>query len=156
MLGFLILLFVLVPLTDLTLLLVLSSYIGWKVSLALVIGSGILGAWLARLSYRGVIRKFTSNALQQGLSLELFTDGMMLTPGFLTDAFGFSLLVPQCRKWYRLRITSWIRKHNKIQIARFSSHEMEDEGVVDGEVQSRSDRQSSDRVTRIETYDSDG
>lgn len=161
MLGFLILLFVLIPLADLTLLLVLSAYIGWKVSLALVIVSGILGAWLARLSYRSVIRKFSSGALKDGLSLELFTDGMMiffaagmlLTPGFLTDAFGFSLLIPACRKWYRQRVANWIHKHAKIQISRFSTFRDLDDDIVEGEVQNRNFRQSSSAIPAIESDD---
>jgi UPF0716 protein FxsA len=158
MLGLLILLFVLVPLADLSLLLILSSYIGWQISLALVIISGILGAWLARMSYRSVIRKFQADALKQGLSLELFTDGMMiffaagmlLTPGFLTDALGFSLLIPQCRKWYRSRITSWIRKRAAIQIRQFSSStEIWDDQVVEGEVKTPTDAPNGNSRMRI-------
>ncbi|MEM9944152.1 MAG: FxsA family protein, partial [Planctomycetota bacterium] len=54
LLGRLILIFILVPLADLILLMVMSSYTGWAVSIGLVILSGIVGAYLARRSTSAV------------------------------------------------------------------------------------------------------
>ena len=66
MLGKLILLFILLPLADLWLLLVLSNYTSWQFSVLLVIISGIIGAFLARRSSKAVWSKIQSKL---GLSL---------------------------------------------------------------------------------------
>lgn len=142
MLGKLILIFVFVPLADLVLLLMLSDYTGWPFSIAMVILSGIIGAWLAKRSYRSVWNRAAQSGLQSGAS-DLLTDGAMiffaagllLTPGFITDVVGFSLLIPACRKWYKSKISGWFKRNFKIQTVTFGPRSSQtDEGVVDGEV----------------------
>jgi UPF0716 protein FxsA len=158
MFGILALLFVVIPLADLTLLLILASYIGWQISLALAIGSGILGAWLAKISYHSAVRKFQTGTWREGGMLELFSDGVMiffaaallLTPGFITDTFGFTLLIPACRKWYRKRMANWVRTHTKVHYTQFSTKKFADrDEIVEGEVERR-DRRSPDRPAGIE------
>lgn len=145
MLGKLILLFVLVPLADLFLLMYLSSVTGWPFSIGAVIVSGIVGAWLAKLSWRSVGRKVRERMTQGNMSPDLLTDGAMiffaagllLTPGFITDAVGFSLLIPACRKWYKTRIVNWMKRNFKIVEIQMSP--MQDPNTVDGEVVDRAD-----------------
>ena len=140
MLGKLILLFVLVPLADLFLLMFLSSKTGWPFSIGAVIVSGILGAWLAKLSWRSVGRKFRTQLPQGNMTSELLTDGAMiffaagllLTPGFITDAVGLTLLIPACRRWYQARIVNWMKRNFKIQVVQSSP--FQDPNTVDGEV----------------------
>lgn len=124
MLAKLIFLFVTVPLVDMILLMVLSSYIGWVTSVAIVVLSGILGAWLAKLSYSYVVFRFTQNARRLQFSSDLLTDsamiffaaGLLLTPGFLTDLFGFSLLIPACRNRYKPILARWAKRNFKFQV----------------------------------------
>ncbi len=140
MLGKLILLFVLLPLADLVLLMVLSSYTGWQFSVALVIISGIAGAYLAKLSYKSVLKKFSRSAAANQMPTELLTDGAMiffaagllLTPGFITDAIGFSLLIPPCRRWYKRRLSNWVKRNFQFQVVQMNPNFRDD--VVDGEV----------------------
>lgn len=156
MLGRLILVFVLVPLADLFLLMMLSSYIGWQVSVALVILSGIVGAYLAKRSSSAVGIKIRNNMQQGQMSPGLLTDGAMilfaagllLTPGFITDAVGLSLLIPMCRKWYKARVTNWMKRNFKMQVVnmpgadgfqRPNSNSASDENTVDGQVVDRDD-----------------
>nr|MCS5573215.1 FxsA family protein [Pseudomonadales bacterium] len=42
-------------------------------------------------------------------ALILFSGGLLITPGFLTDAVGFSLLLPFTRKGYRKLLTIWFQ-----------------------------------------------
>lgn len=145
MLGRLILIFVFVPLADLILLLVLSKYTGWQFSVALVILSGIVGAYLARRSYRAAMDKlrqrmsagqFSPDLLQDGAMIFLAA-GLLLTPGFITDVMGFSLLIPVCRNWYRKIIARWIQNSVNIQIitpSGFPGRENSDPNTVDGSV----------------------
>jgi UPF0716 protein FxsA len=139
-LGKLILIFVFVPLTDLILLMMLSSYTGWPFSVAMVILSGILGAYLAKRSWMAVGVKIRQRMAHGQMSPDLLTDGAMilfaagllLTPGFITDAVGLSLLIPACRRWYKTRVTNWMKRNFKIQVVQMPT--MNDPNTVDGDV----------------------
>lgn len=141
MFGKLILVFIFVPLADLFLLMVMSSYTGWPFSIAMVILSGIIGAYLAKQSYRSVWNKMQSRLANNQLPADLLSDGAMiffaagllLTPGFITDAVGLTLLIPVCRRWYKARLTHWLKRHFKFQVVTMGPRE-NDPNVVDGEV----------------------
>jgi len=123
---------------------VMSSYTGWPVSIAMVVVSGIVGAWLAKQSYRGVISKIRDRVGQGRMTSDLLTDGAMiffaagllLTPGFITDIVGFSLLIPPCRRWYKTRITNWVKRSFKFEIVQMPANPNapSDPSTVDGEV----------------------
>lgn len=143
MLARLILLFVTVPLADLALLMLLSQYIGLWTSVGLVVLSGIIGAFLAQQSWRSVMQKMQTNLSRGKMSSELLSDsamvlfaaGLLLTPGFLTDAAGLSLLIPQCRKVYRTWVTAWLKRNFKFQIVSMNpGQSAHDPNTVDGEV----------------------
>lgn len=148
MLGRLILIFIFVPLVDLFLLMYMSSYTGWKFSVGLVIGSGILGAFLAKSSSMAVGNKIRQGLQKGQVSPDLLTDGAMiffaagllLTPGFITDAFGLTLLIPVCRRWYQARIVNWIKRNFKVRVIQ-SAH-FSDPNTVEGEVVGEHDGQS--------------
>ena len=144
MLGRLILLFVTVPLIDLLLLMVMSSYTGWQVSVGLVIVSGIVGAYLAKRSVASVGFKIQDKMVQGQMSTDLLSDGAMilfaagllLTPGFLTDFVGLTLLIPPCRRWYKARIGNWMKRNFKFQVVPMQPQQ---DNTVDGEVVDRRD-----------------
>ena len=101
----LLLLFTVVPLVELFLLVKLGTVVGVGPTIGLVIFTGVLGAWLARQQGLGVLRRLRvelaegrlpAGALIDGL-LILVAGAVLLTPGLLTDALGFVLLVPPTR-----------------------------------------------------------
>jgi len=101
----LLLLFTVVPLVELFLLVKLGTVVGVGPTIGLVIFTGVLGAWLARQQGLGVLRRLRvelaegrlpAGALIDGL-LILVAGAVLLTPGLLTDALGFVLLVPPSR-----------------------------------------------------------
>jgi UPF0716 protein FxsA len=101
----LLLLFTVVPLVELFLLVKLGTVVGVGPTIALVIFTGVLGAWLARQQGLVVLRRLRAEleagrlpagALIDGL-LILVAGAVLLTPGLLTDALGFVLLVPPSR-----------------------------------------------------------
>ena len=124
MLGKLILLFILLPLADLWLLIVLSKYTSWQFSVLLVIISGIIGAFLARRSSKAVWSKIQSKLGRGEFSTELLSDGAMiffaagllLTPGFITDAIGLSVLIPSIRDVYKKLVAKWFKLQTNFQI----------------------------------------
>lgn len=100
------LLFTLVPAIELYLLLVIGSWIGPGATVALLLGTGALGAWLARSQGARVLFEL-SEGLRRGESpaprlvegaLVLLGGLLLLTPGVLTDALGIALLAPPTRR----------------------------------------------------------
>lgn len=137
MLLYLILLLVLVPIIELVILLqvhhALASYWGSGVSLLITIGTilvtGVVGATLARQQGMGVLRelrrdlgsaKLPGRALLDGV-LILVGGALLLTPGFLTDFLGFSLLIPASRAGYRSLLAKWFRRKIQLGQMKFSS-----------------------------------
>lgn len=113
----LLLLFTVVPLVELYLLIRLGQQIGIGGTVAIVIGTGVLGAWLARLQGLRVLRELRqridagqvpTDPLIDGL-LILIAGAVLLTPGLITDACGFLLLAPQVRAIVRRKIVDALR-----------------------------------------------
>jgi UPF0716 protein FxsA len=111
LLGRLALLFVIVPIVELMLLIQLGQVVGLAPTLLLVIATGLTGAWMARAEGVRVFFRFQKElasgrlpgqALLDGLSV-LVGGAFLLTPGVLTDIFGFSLLFPLTRRWIQRR-----------------------------------------------------
>ena len=129
MLYYLILLLTVVPIVELVILLqvhhaIASQWgggIGLLVTLGTIAVTGIAGAILARHQGMGVLRELRQRMRQGELPGQALVDGvliligasLLLTPGFLTDLVGFSLLVPVIRARYRRMLLRWLRR--KIQ-----------------------------------------
>lgn len=99
-------LFIVVPVAELYLLVQVGSRIGLMPTLGLIVLTGFVGATLARWQGLSILSKI-QNELRSGRppALEMLEGAMiviggivLLTPGILTDLFGFSLLVPGIRK----------------------------------------------------------
>ena len=98
-------LLVAVPLTELWLLIEIGSRIGALTTVALVVLTAVLGAALLRWQGFETLRR-AQEALARGVppavelvegALLVVAGAFLLTPGFLTDAVGFALLVPGVR-----------------------------------------------------------
>ena len=108
-LGRLFLLFVLVPLADLTLLVWAGGQIGFWPTVSIVVLTAALGSWLARregsAAWRRVQQRMASGGvpgpeLLDGLII-LISGVLLLTPGFLTDLTGLLGLLPPTRALLR-------------------------------------------------------
>ena len=111
-------LFILLPLVELALLMFISAQFESRLfTLALVILTGIVGAWLARREGLSCYRRVQQQMAQGQLPADSLVDGLMIlvagallvTPGIITDAVGFALLVPRFRQMVRRRIVERIR-----------------------------------------------
>lgn len=107
MLFRLLLLFILVPLAELAILLWIAEVTdNWLFTLALVIVTGMVGAWLARREGLRCLRQIRRQLARGQLPGDSLLDGLMIliagalliTPGVLTDLLGFALLVPTIRR----------------------------------------------------------
>ncbi len=116
--------FTLIPIIELYLLIEIGTIIGALNTVILVIATGFAGAWLARLQGMQTMIRVRST-LQQGImppeelmdALLIFMAGIvLLTPGFITDAAGLLLLIPETRshfkRFLRYKFDRWIQNQN--------------------------------------------
>lgn len=120
-LGRLALLFVIVPILELVLLIQVGQWVGPLPTIALVVFTGLTGAWLARAEGMRVFFQFQremasgripGQAMLDGISV-LVGGAFLLTPGILTDVAGFSLLFPPSRRWLQRRVRARIERQIK-------------------------------------------
>jgi UPF0716 protein FxsA len=117
--GKLLLLFTLVPIIELALLIQVGQWIGMWPTLAIILITALIGAWLARRegtrAWSNVRRALAAGqlpgeALLHGLLV--FTGGaLLLTPGVLTDVLGLSLLAPPTRTLIVARLRHRLERH---------------------------------------------
>jgi UPF0716 protein FxsA len=102
-------LFVVVPILEIALFVVVGDRIGLPATLALVVVTAVVGASLVNRQGRGTMAavhqetlagRFPARELAHG-GMILVAGALLITPGFLTDGVGFSLLVPQVREALR-------------------------------------------------------
>ncbi len=126
MLFKLFLLFTLVPLLELYLLIKLGTVIGAFDTLAIVIGTGIVGSLLAKSQGLVILNRIRSELNEGRIPAESLFDGLLIlisgvlliTPGLLTDALGLSFLLPRTRqllKW-------WLKRKIEEKISTGSLH----------------------------------
>lgn len=101
--------FTLIPVIEIYLLIRVGEHIGAMRTVLLVIATGFAGAYLARLQGMQTMFKVRAS-LQQGImpadelldALLIFVAGIvLLTPGFMTDAAGLLLLIPETRNIFK-------------------------------------------------------
>lgn len=118
----LLLLFILVPVAELYLFLTLGAKIGVGPTLGIIVLTAIVGAWLTRSQGARAVARF-QRALAEGRLphreaidgiLILLAGAVLLTPGFLTDAVGFLLLVPPARAVIRGRLANHLKGRIKV------------------------------------------
>jgi len=117
MFFYLLVLFVSIPLVELWVILEVNRLIGIGWTVVIVIGTGIVGAALARRQgvkvYAAIRRELENGRMPADKIIEgllLLAGGfMLLFPGYCTDFVGFMLLVPGNRRIIREVIKKKIR-----------------------------------------------
>ncbi|MDJ0962100.1 MAG: FxsA family protein [Acidimicrobiia bacterium] len=101
--------FVVIPLLEIALFVAASNRIGVWTTLFIVVVTAFVGASLVSRQGRGAVAavqreflegRFPAKELAHGAMI-LVSGALLVTPGFLTDAIGFSLLVPAVREVIR-------------------------------------------------------
>ena len=119
--------FTIIPIIEIYLLIEIGSMFGALTAVALVILTGFLGAFLARMQglqtlYR-IQESLREGRMPSGELLDALLIGIaglvLLTPGFLTDSAGFLLLIPATRN----TIENWLRRQIEL---RYMSNRPED------------------------------
>ena len=120
----LLVLFIVVPLIEIALFIQVGGWLTLWPTLAIVVATAVVGTWLVRQQGARVMRDM-QRAMEQfddplaplaHGAMILFAGALLLTPGFLTDAVGFALLVPALRKV----LLRWIAR-NQLHVRAFGA-----------------------------------
>jgi UPF0716 protein FxsA len=114
----LLLFFTLLPLVEILILLKVGAVIGFLNTVVLVILTATLGAFLARKEGIATWTRIRQQMAMGVLPTEDLLDGLMIliagvvliTPGLLTDLFGFSLLIPATRAFLKSNVRNFLQR----------------------------------------------
>ena len=147
--GRLFLLFTVIPLVELYLLIAVGRALGPGPTIALVLLTGALGAWFARLEGARVIRSWQEAMARQQIPKDGVIDGflifvgglLLITPGILTDIAGLSMVMPATRRLIADGVRRWFERQiaaGRVQVyaTGYGSDATRRPGVIDieGEV----------------------
>lgn len=131
-------LFILMPIIEIAVLIKIGGVLGLLPTLLIIILTAILGTFMLRQQGLATLERARNRLASGQLPAEQLMEGvllliggiLLLTPGFVTDAFGFFCLIPPTRQWLARRIASR-------SIVGFQAHAQQP-GVHPGQQQSRS------------------
>ncbi len=113
----LLILFITIPLIELFIFLTLGDQIGLLPTIGIIVVTGFLGAYLTKRQGFKALAKYQEAVHAGRLPHKEVVDGLMilvagavlLTPGFLTDAIGFALLLPVVRDQVRVLFGKYLK-----------------------------------------------
>ena len=119
--------FTIIPIIEIYLLIEIGSMFGALTAITLVILTGFLGAFLARMQGLQTLYRIQESLREGRIPSGELLDALLiviaglvlLTPGFLTDSAGFLLLIPATRN----SIKYWLRRQIEL---RYMSNRPED------------------------------
>ena len=119
--------FTIIPIIEIYLLIEIGSMFGALTAVTLVIITGFLGAFLARMQGLQTLYRIQESLREGRMPSGELLDALLiviaglvlLTPGFLTDSVGFLLLIPATRN----SIKYWLRRQIEL---RYMSNRPED------------------------------
>ena len=119
--------FTIIPIIEIYLLIEIGSMFGALTAVTLVILTGFLGAFLARMQGLQTLYRIQESLREGKMPSGELLDALLiviaglvlLTPGFLTDSAGFLLLIPATRNY----IKYWLRRQIEL---RYMSNRPED------------------------------
>lgn len=119
---YLFLLIIVVPTIDIGLLLLSGKTIGFWPTFAIILLTGVIGAYMAKREGMQTIKRAREQLQYGEIPGEAVLDGiciiiggtLLITPGFVTDITGFLLLFPLTRKPFKYLLkTLWRRRIDK-------------------------------------------
>lgn len=145
MIAKLFLAFTIIPLIELLLLIPLGQQIGLWPTIAIVVITGMIGAYLGKRQGITAWRRIQDDLASGQIPGDSLLDGLLIliactlliTPGVLTDVFGLGLLTPVfrqvVRKLLRKRFTKMLQKPSLtvIDVAAYGSRQSADPEVID-------------------------
>lgn len=124
----LLLILTITPIIELWLLGLVSERIGLSGTILMILGTGALGAALAKHqgldTWREIRRQMSQGQVPAGMLLDgvmIFVAALLLiTPGVLTDLLGVALLVPPIRRKALILIIAALKAHVTVRVQTFA------------------------------------
>ncbi len=109
--------FMLVPIIEMWILIEVGGLIGALPTIALVVLTATLGLSLLKRQGLSTLMRARRKMDEGSIPASELVSGVMiavggallLTPGFVTDAIGFALLIPRTRQWFLLKLVDRYR-----------------------------------------------
>ena len=119
-------LFTVVPVIELALLIKVGTVLGTLNTVALVILTALVGAYLVKLEGLNVFYRFQRNLLHGIFPAEELFDGalllvagaLLITPGIITDMLGFCIVFPPSRRIVKGILRRYFEKRFELRIIR--------------------------------------
>ena len=136
--------FLIVPIVEIILFIIVGDRIGLLATIGVVILTATIGTFLIRHQGIATIKKaqenlkeniFPVNEVFDGLCI-LIAGALLLTPGFFTDAIGFSLFIPSLRIFFKQMLSQVItnfRQSGKIYDRNEDKFKKANENIIDVE-----------------------
>jgi UPF0716 protein FxsA len=152
------LIFIIIPLAEIIVFMNVSDVIGLGTALIMALMTAILGGAIVR--YQGIHTLMAAQVnMRRGIlpSRELF-DGlclvaagaMLITPGFITDTIGFTLLIPPLRELLRQKLL----RSGRFEMSGFQNnepngapHHYQDPNIIEAEYETLDEKSSNDKDT---------
>ncbi|MDU0205215.1 MULTISPECIES: FxsA family protein [Paenibacillus] len=118
MLRIILAIFIIVPAIEISVLIALGHFIGGWTTFGLILLSGFLGIYFAKREGRKVLEYARFEWSQGQLPAQHLLDGiciflggiLLITPGFITDIFGFLLVFPYTRPIFKVMLLALIQR----------------------------------------------
>ncbi|MED3570832.1 FxsA family protein [Cytobacillus praedii] len=115
---YLLLLIIIVPAAEISVLLLSGNLIGFWPTLGVILFTGVLGAYLAKKQGLETIKKVQDQLRYGQMPGEAILEGicilaggiLLLTPGFITDITGLLLLAPPTQSFFKKLILKGFRR----------------------------------------------
>jgi UPF0716 protein FxsA len=120
--------FIVVPMLELMLLIKIGQGIGVLATVALVVSTGLTGAYIISRQSLSVVTRTLQSASQGRPPVEPVLDGLfllvagalLLTPGLLTDVVALALLVPPVRRAVARACVRWLMRRAEVRLATYT------------------------------------
>ena len=104
--------FIVIPIVEMVILIEVGAVIGALATVGLVLLTAVIGAAMLRQQGASTLLRANQRMQSGELPAQEMAEGillavggaLLLTPGFLTDAFGFACLIPFTRRWMAARL----------------------------------------------------
>jgi len=122
-------LFVGVPILEIAAFIKIGGWIGLVPTLLGCVVTAVIGAFLVRLQGFGVLRRAQEALARNELPVGEIAHGafiivagvLLMTPGYVTDAMGFLLLVPPVRVAIAQAVMTYLKDHATVSVVRAAS-----------------------------------
>ena len=154
----LLLLFVGFPVLEVSVFISVGSFIGLWLTLAPIIATAIVGAFLLKKQGLAALYSAQENIKNGRLPVEDLFDGiflivsglLLITPGFVTDGVGFLLFLPQFRILLKRFISNVLVARTSARVYTNTDHNKPEEYVnpiIDGEFEEIHQQESPEKNT---------